>query len=456
MKILFYYEISHYADGVAEGLSYELLKTHLSDFFAKSLLAGDVHDVRALVSSGAVEANKSGHALDILKPIGIDGKDYLTISPVCSTYRALYQKIFFSELSAEEIVKFNEIIKNKLRNWEPELIIAFPIHNDYLKQLYPHALFLSTENGIFSRAPFPRTIRFEPFHYIQNFTNRFSAEIQNQSITDEMDRTVQSFRDKIVKIVERHNPFSRRLKMLRKKFQKLVLLPVIWGKNIYRESYNDDEISFLLSVLKKIPPEIGVISTVHEGRDNLLTHEVLAAIKLKYPNLITENDFGKRTHGSSPSLYFFNHVDAVINCMTGTGLQASIWPTRIIALDKQYSHWFSDSIGIDDIETQLSTPIPNRNAKLYWYMTHCVVWESHFNDPVWLNGYFDRLAMNWRNGKIDFEFFPQCEDFETVAHYTLDYMKRDYRRSFVFDVMPAPIMLLASNIKARMRTLIGK
>lgn len=430
MKILLYAEPTIFAEATMNIPSLQLTRDYLWNMCGKSLSMNENVELKFVISEETYYQNIITPVkgfLDDKNYIILRGEELISIFEEGTSLLKIRQKIFLNRLSKEEEEKYKEYLYNKIMPFNPDVIILFPTHNKYINKLFPNAMVVNNENGMFSsRKPFMRTLRYEPFEYINNFTNVFANEINRFPITQDMSDKVDKFRKEIIDIIDSNNPYKNKLIELKKQYKYLVLLPIITD-NIYKESFQDDEYTYVLNVLKRLPKDIGVIVTKHDFTNGMINERVIKFLQQKYANLISF-DCHKFVSFGAPSLHFYKYVDAVINCMTGTGLLGTLWDTRIIANDKLYSHWFSDFVGLDNIENKLSSPIKNKNNMLYWYLTHFIVFEKHFNEPNWYYNYFKNKLEKFRKDGITFELFEQIEDFDDISQYIINYVKNQYQQ----------------------------
>ena len=416
MKILLYYEPSMFGDGFLGTSSYKMIVDHLLGFTAKCLIGRPEAEFRAVVSEAAAFRNAETHVLDPLNPVVVTDDEVFAVAGGGSTMQTLFFKMFHQRLSAEEARRYAGFIRRKLGAWEPDVIVTFPVHNDYLKRIYPRALVLNNENGMLSRKPFPRCLRYEPMGYVRSFTNAYAREIGAFPVPDRMAGRVEEFRRAVQASVDRINVMQRNfMSEQKRRFRHLVLLPVIWG-NEYEECEYDDDFSFFNGVLSSLPRDVGVVVTRHDNTGGKLNDNTLPYLREKFPNVIfptdCESGIGKY---SSQSLNYFGSVDAVLNCMTTTGLQATLWNTRVIALDRHYSHWFADSIGLGGLEDSMSAPVRDRTSLLYWYFTHYAVFPHRYEDGDWMYRFLSEKLEHFRAHGVTFDLFGQIEDFGEIA-----------------------------------------
>lgn len=426
MKVLLYYEPMIFAEAINETTSIGLIYSHLWKWVGQSLVNSKV-EIKTVISEPAYYQNIKMQLINDMNYVVLKDDEIQNIFQAGLSFNEIRLKIFHNQLANVEEKKYVNLLKSVVGDFIPDIVISFPTHNNYLNKAFPKALILSNENGIFSRPPFMRTLRFEPFNYIKNFTNIYSSEINNFYIDENLNRKIESLKQKITEIIDNHNPFEKLLLSLRKQYKYLILLPIITDNN-YKESYSNDEYVYLLDVVKKIPSNAALIITKHDFTTGKINKNNLSYLKQKYPNIIDINFSQYIKYGAS-SMYFYKYVDAIINCMTGTGLLATLWNTRIIANDKQYSHWFSDAIGLDNIEEKLNCKIKNKNGMLYWYLTHYAVFEKNFNKPDWYYNYFKTKLEKYRQKGITFDFYEQIEDFDELSRYITDYVKNYYRHN---------------------------
>lgn len=421
MKILLYQEPTTTTD-----IPYpesKVCKEHLYDWLAKYLITFEDVEVMTVVSELTYIQNQQFHDIDILKPICFKDEYLTQIFPNCLSIQEMFLKIFNSDLSDEEYTKFQEIIKKILPDFEPDIVIDFQIHNDLLKKAYPNALHLLVENGLFSRPPFPRSLRYEPIHFLNGFLNKYENEIRNFSISEQQRESFCNFKRDVRKIIDDNNPLKDALKELKTKYRYLLLCPIP-ADNLYKETKYDDQYLYLLDILNKIPNDIGLIITFHDSCTSQLNTGIINTLQQKYKNLIY---FPVKCNSYiSHSLYFFEYCDAIINMHTMTGTQSMLWDLKVISLDRRYSKWFCDKQGLDNLDEFLSEPQKDKTNIIYWYMTHFSVYTHCTQKPNWYYNYFKNKLDSYRKNGITFNLFEQTEDFEEISKYILDYLKSSY------------------------------
>ena len=365
--------------------------------------------------------------MDILHPIALTSTHLQTIFPDAHSIQEMFLKVFNDDLTPKEHLSFQTILHNLLGDWQPDIVITYPTHNSLLKQAFPHALHLLMENGIFSRPPFCRSLRYDPTHFLNGFPNKFEQNIRNFKITEQQSQAVEHFKQQLRLLIHKHNPLDKQFHSLREKFKYLILCPIPTD-NAYKETPFDDQYLYLLDILNKIPHDVGLIITFHDGPGVQLNEAMIHALQQNFPNLLYFPT-GNNTY-ISQSLNFFEYCDAIINMHTMTGTQALLWDLKIISLDKRYSKWFCDKQGLENLEEFLAAPKIDKNGLIYWYMTHFTVFEKDFDTPGWYYNYFKTKLEKFKKNGITFDFYEQINDFNELSNYILGYVKHYLRHAF--------------------------
>lgn len=346
------------------------------------------------------------------------------------TFSEIYEKIHFKEFYQEEKKRLKEIFKNKFGDWSPDIIIIQGFYSTELiwKDIFPNALCLSQENAIFSREPFMRTLCYEPFNTVLNsFLNKYGNDIKNFVITSKENRTVEKFKKSLIKVVDKYSPIKKELKYYRRKFKKIILLPLIWtgSEVIMKEILYKNSLDFIEIILSKLSKKIGLCVTLHPSL-SAISKEDIKYLKDTYSNFIyiekaSNIDFCN-------SLYYFKYVDAILNFPSKTGYMALFWDKPVLSLAKTYNDWFKDGQGIEELKKVLNQPKKNKNNILYWYLTHYILFEKDFYKKDFLYNYLQEKLEKYRKNGITFEFFGKINNIEEISKYTVNFLKQYYDR----------------------------
>ena len=291
----------------------------------------------------------------------------------------ILEKWYNESYSEKELEDYKNIMLNKFGETEFDVIITFsPV--SYLKNLYPKALILHYEFGVFSRAPFPVTFFLDPVGpggsgYINKYHNEI---LENINFTEKEERLLDNFVNKIKKTLMTDNPFEEEIKKLREKFKYIVLLPLQFN-NFYLFDLEADyksQFEYLEDVLIKTSEnkDIGIIVTQHPGSRCLSSHNV-KYFRDNYQNFIY---LGNSESYISVSQIMMPLVDAAITVSTSVGYHALLWNKKLITLGKNYLKAFSDCSSLCELDKMFSSDSDYYEKKkfLYWIIANYVIPEN--------------------------------------------------------------------------------
>ena len=298
MKILIYADPSCLYDVFLPSI--QVMRDHLLRFCGRALLASGKVEIRAVVSE--ITRWQAGGA-DELEGIGLIEFSYADLCRIFSGCRSLdAMQLAFFNAQADDSQKraLADWFARRLGTWQPDVVLVFPTQPTLLREIFPQALCLTMENGIFSRFPFPRSLRFEPVDFMNGFPNRYREQIRNFQIGPEEREAVRAFCHRLTELLVGLCPRCAELEALRSRFRHLVLCPVP-ASNRYEEAAKDDQILWLMEVMEGVPSDIGVLITFHDNVDSQLNERTVAFLRARYPNMVAF-DVGRR---SLPSAFYF-------------------------------------------------------------------------------------------------------------------------------------------------------
>lgn len=333
--------------------------------------------------------------------------------------------------------KYSSNLKNllveKCGNWIPDLIIeqGYTAGCKIWNNIFKNALCLTTENAIFSRPPFKRTISYDPFNSAPyNFLVKYTNEIRAVKINKQQNVKIKKLKSRVTKLINNLSPLDKEMAFYKNKFKKLLLIPLVGNKfvELFEGCFYKSESELINSVLSSIPSNYGLIVTQHDTAGSL-RQEDIEYFSAKYPNFI----FLQKTNikgFTSNSLYYFKYIDAVINITSKTAFFALLWNKPVLSLAKEYNDWFKDGQGIEDLEKVLSKPVIEKNNILYWYLTHYVLFEQDFYKKDFLFNYMKDKIRKYRTEGITFDFFDEINDMNKVIDYIIQpIIENDYSRA---------------------------
>ena len=186
----------------------------------------DKVEIKSLVPESTYYQNQSLHIIDDLNLIPIENKDIRNIFSDLD-FLSISKKMLSNTLNSDQKNLLKKLYLTKLNNYQPDIIFCFNHMNKIFNELYPKALVLSVESGIFSRVPFMSTLFYDPCGISQfSFLNKYKKEIQKFEISKEQNDTINNFKQELVSIIDQNNPFSEQIQEYVSKFRYNVLVPL--------------------------------------------------------------------------------------------------------------------------------------------------------------------------------------------------------------------------------------
>lgn len=412
MKILFYADPTRCWESFSR--SADVLADHLVNFFGAALLASGQAEIKAVVSDVTAEQGRGDARFAGIELIPFDEADLRRVFPDCRSLDAMTLAFFRDELTPAGRDAFRSILVERLRGWTPDVIVAYPTNFGPLRTVFPDALCLIEENGIVSRSPFPRSLRFESVSFMNGFANAHASELRALRATSAERAELVRLRDGLRRILGSVNPHRAEMEAIRGRFRRLVLAPVP-ASNFYGESEWDDQVLWLRDVLAHVPSDVGVIATFHDNVGAQLNGRLADVLRARHPNLIAKCGGGYENQ----SVWLMPYVDAVLNCESMTGFLGLLLGVRMIALDRSYSGWAAESAGIGSVAETLERPPQDFDGLVVWLLTRFTVFERRFGDGDWYVRWFaDKLAA-FRRGDTGLGLYGQGEELKDVVDFLL-------------------------------------
>ncbi len=126
------------------------------------------------------------------------------------------------------------------------------------------------------------------------------------------------------------NPFTNYIQSLRKKFKKIILLPLSLTHG--DKAYQEDQVSVAWKNLLHIPSDIGVIVTLHPMLTKSSKKEI-EWLKTLHPNVIFEQNINKINFSSQ---YLLHLVDGIIANGSSLALQAIFFQKPLFCVVKNF------------------------------------------------------------------------------------------------------------------------
>lgn len=319
--------------------------------------------------------------------------DYLFSYRCDDIYQELY-KNGNSQL-VEEIVLY-------LSNYFSEdydVIITWENAVPYFKKLFPDAIIISQMPGIFSRAPYPHTVIFDPVGlYNDGILSLYSEEIltgkyvqlDDLNFATEFKKTALDSLRK-TEVIE----LSQNVSELPMKGEEIKLLPLQTSYHYAFKadtSYNN-QMDFIHDVLggeNNISSDI--LATQYVSRlyqDTPLNKYTYTAMRSKYPQLYFSEAFNKI---SSVSQYLLLYCDTVVSASSSIGLQGFCLGKNLEVKGNTFQKKYAT------IESQY-IPNADQNTLAFMLSRHQVLASKILHDGKFLFNLISKMLANKHEGK---------------------------------------------------------
>ena len=274
------------------------------------------------------KTNYLGTYSRIKRKICLDPKKY---KYMVDTYKARHvifqgpqQSDLIKALTADVIIQYGHSLP-------PSLMISFFHHAPYLVSAFKNSPMVNFSEGGFSGPPFSPTWRFEQGKYLTGPASPGSSATDLPGHDAKApNKVVDTLRRDSFIALDTINPFKEKLELWRKKYRKLVLLPLQASGRVSFDALceYENQYHYLIDVVEKMPPEVGVIVTEHPTFP-VITESMHDDLICRYPNFIYEADFFLI---ENVSFYLILYVDAVITVSSSVIWHAALMGKTCCAL----------------------------------------------------------------------------------------------------------------------------
>ena len=416
-------------------------------------------EVKFLMNEEDFVENQKTHDVDILNPILLPKKSVDYIFQDCNEkiYLNLYNKIHYEGLSDKEVQRFKEVADEIFGDWKPDIIMyqSYVDTKAVWGKIFPNALYLTTDNSIFSRPPFARAVVYDPFNTTPyNFLTRFENEIKNFKISKWQNLQVNKFKYDLKYLIKKYSKIKQEMTYYKTKFKKTLLLPLAGDLSslLFRDCICNTDKELVDYVMQRIPKDIGVFVTQGDTIYNLTENDI-EYFSNKYSNFIFLSKTNE-TGFASNSLYYYQYIDAVFNTLSKTALTAAlIYDRPIISLTNNYNNLIVDIKDINSINDRTKFKRKNRNNILYWYLTHYIIYEQSLIKDT-MEKALEKMLNSYRENKnnITFEFFPQIYTLKEAHGYIISHVIQHYE----YITIKARLINILNQIKNKLNLILEK
>jgi hypothetical protein len=349
-----------------------------------------------------------------------------------------------------------EEVARHVAGFEPDIVIGFCDHANYLAKLWPKALRLHVECGPYARNPYPSTMFFDHLGmHGRSVVGRAGRRILARPATTDGRSLVSAFRSRMAAALGSLDPF--RSHDFRSRFSRLCLLPLQMSNEFPFDglaSYRS-QFEFLHDVLAHSPRDVGVIVAEHPAATPVLKRRGREAnmdyLCNAFPNMIFLDEF--RSYCTS-SQFLVPRVDGVWSVSSSVGYQALLFGRVLGTPPTTHLSSVADATTFEGFFDQLgSRTSRNVDAFLAWQLERYLVPASFFNDGRWLRRYLQRRLDAANSATDPIDAFVPIADADRLMEAWVTKAPKPELRSYAWPVDDAELFEACRHRDALVREL---
>lgn len=294
--------------------------------------------------------------------------------------------------SSDYFNHLGELLYDRLgHDYQPDLVISFA-PSPFFAALYPKAVVLYHELGVFSRRPYPETYYFDPHGATRrNFVSVFAGEI-NAAAPEENGfvEALEEFRRGIAKALRANEAIDGYFRDLRKKHRKLLLVPL--GYEHFADACANfpyqTQLEFVEHIIDTVDCDTGVLLTQHPSH-RALADDTIAALKASHANLLNELFYSRIENFSQVAMAY---CDTCITQSSTLAYQAAFLGKYLVTVGG-FCAGIADGHSVEDLPRIYGKPPMRRDNFFVWTIRH------HITDAENMPEHLRRLIEAWRDAQ---------------------------------------------------------
>lgn len=324
-------------------------------------------------------------------------------------FNALDETIRFLEddCMTEFFRHLGEVVKRHLPDsYRPDVVFAFSAA-PFFKEIYPEAVLLYHEYGMFSREPYPETWYFDPTRPLsRNFASVHAGEIINrhEPAEDGVLDALRAFREDVRSALMANASVSGYFQSLRGDYGQLLLLPLAY------EGFADSRVGFpyqsqfefVEHVLSTVDRNVAVILTQHPCI-KALKPEIIEDLKTRHANLQSEEWYSAIPNFSQLAIAY---CDACVTQCSSLAYQAAFLGKRLVTLGG-FCQGLADGAGVESlaVDGQITLSDRDRDDYFIWLVRHYITDAAGM--PQHLGALIERLKGTRAAADSPFSYFGE-------------------------------------------------
>ncbi|HTR97907.1 MAG TPA: hypothetical protein VMH61_08400 [Candidatus Acidoferrales bacterium] len=312
------------------------------------------------------------------------------------------------------------LLRERLGAFTPEVIVSWT-PNEALARAFPDALLLHTENGMFSRAPYPGFQFFDPQGlYDRSVPGAEAPALRAFDAAPDELAFVRRWRAQLEAQHRASSPFGTLVARLRERYPRVALLPLQFGGeagfDLNGPFRNQGE--YLLHVLERLPDDVGLIVSEHPTAHWLgdrIDEETLEWVRTACPQVA----FVPLDAAPHAGQTLVPHVDSVISLSSSLGWHALFWGRELVCPGSGHLAAWAHAHDVAATGRSGADTAPP-DAALAWMLTRYFVRNLRcLDDDDWVRVFFAGALARWRAGRRGLEFFEPAEPLAALEKAAL-------------------------------------
>lgn len=429
MRVLFYVEPLILHNKPKHYFAWFDFSVFIYETILKSTRANE-YEFRFLSSDALIEYGKNKNRLSDEMCISLQQKDMR--EGYDGSNIDLIRDIYQETLTDAHIKHLDHTIKAKLGDYVPDFIYSFsPAH--FFKKIYPDALLLQCESGVFSRKPYCVSWLLDIFGlYKQSYPALFYQDLLQAPYSEADKEAMKGFREEARHLFLSTSPSIDYVQSVRKIYSKLVLLPLQFSGEIGFDVNCKfrNQVEYLYTVMEQVPEDVAVIVCEHPTAlwvGDYLDRETVEYLRGRFSNFFL---FEPLRRVRSVSQFLIHDVDAVISISSSVGWQALFWKKPLITLGDSHLKIMGDYHGLDCLNSEAPLRVKEDRDPLFAHLlSHYWVPFAHIrqHNPDWFPQFMSYTYEQFKDKskKIGFDFYKPIADFPQMCQIYRSYLKTD-------------------------------
>ncbi|MDF7808293.1 HAD hydrolase-like protein [Pontiellaceae bacterium B12219] len=322
----------------------------------------------------------------------------------------------YVSLYLEDDSVFIENIQKRLESYLDEsydAILLWETPVPFLERMFTDAVIVHQMPGIFSRAPYPHTVIFDPVGlFRKGMLHRHAKEVQEFEGEVSSKDLVFDFSSRVRAHIDEQQVIDPSFIASLEKWEKVSLLPLqVTGHYAFlANSGYESQMDLLLDVLQNSEENEGVVVTQYVSniaKDAPLNLDVLESLSDRFPNLIYNPDLEKINSVSQFLLPFVGEVKTVSSSL---GLQSFAWKRRLAT----YGTSYLDEYDYNELQgSSLTWADVTENTLKFILSKHQPLAHSVTADSSFLVNLLKEMIVRKQSGCSGIELLP---DFGSIDH----------------------------------------